>query len=119
LPLDVIQVISHGVGRSAEEAIQDALQSALVRAVSAQAEAASWAQSNPALCKIVLSDAGDLVLRWRELASSKEWRLKGTLYHRELAVEVDRNALLGRIHAAGGPSLSRSALPAGQYGTAP
>jgi hypothetical protein len=96
-PAEVTHVIARGVGSTPEEAIQDALRAALRQAVAAQADGGTWARGSLALWEDAGRDGGGLVLGWRELRATKEWRLRGALYHTEVEVEVDRNALAERL----------------------
>jgi hypothetical protein len=96
----VTQVIAHGVGRTPDAALQDGLRKALRQALAAQVDAATWARSGHALFDNVLGRGDGLVLGFKRLGASKEWRLLGTLHHQDVAVEVDRQALVAGLKAA-------------------
>jgi len=98
-PAEVTRVIARGVGSTPEEALQDALRAALRQAVAARADGGGWARGSLAPWEDTGRDGG-LVLGWRELRATKEWRLRGALYHTEVAVDVDRNALAERLRGA-------------------
>jgi hypothetical protein len=95
-----LQVIVEGVGKNPDDAFRDALRTALSRASAAQVDAARWTRFGPALVEDVVRDRDRLVVAWRELSATKEWRLRGTLHHREIAVELNREALAERLQAA-------------------
>jgi hypothetical protein len=97
---EVTQVIVHGVGHTPEEALHDALRTALRQALAAQVDAATWARSGQALFESVLRHSSGLILSCKELGASKEWRLLGALHHKDVAVEMNRRALVDRLRAA-------------------
>jgi hypothetical protein len=96
----VTQVIAQGVGRTPDAALQDGLRKALRQALAAQVDAATWARSGHALFERVLGHGDGLILGFKRLGASKEWRLLGTLHHQDVAVEVDRQALVAGLKAA-------------------
>lgn len=102
-PPDVIDVIVHGVGRTPEEALRDGLGTALRQALAAQVDAATWARNGQNLFEVIRPCGGDFLLGWKELGATKEWRLLGTLHHKDLAVKLNRRALLDRLRAVQGP----------------
>ena len=102
-PVVTLQVIVQGAGKTPEEALRQALHTALDRAAAALVDAESWASNGAALRASLARDGGDLIRGWRDLGGRKEWKLRGTVYHREVAVDVNREALLTRLRAAQAP----------------
>jgi hypothetical protein len=91
------------VGRTPAEARQDALRTALGRALAAQVDAGTWAGCGRDLAEGLCRDSRGLILRCQEVGAGKEWRLRGTLHHEDVAVDVSRQALWERLRAAGVP----------------
>src|SRR5947209_9299189 len=67
------QVIAEGVGRTPEDALQDALQSVLRSAVPTLVDAKTWAGQGPRLLDAVLKNNSGLVTGVQELRCSEEW----------------------------------------------
>jgi len=107
-PLETIQIIVQGVGRTPGEASQDALRTAVGQALAAQVDAETWARSGRAILDVVLRNCGGIILSWKELKATKEWKLTGPWHHREVAVTLDRRALVGRLRAVLVPGESHS-----------
>jgi len=98
-PAEVTEVIAHGAGGTPDEAVQDALRTALARAVAAHVDAETWARYGSALVERVAPHAGELIRSWKELTASRQWRWRGPLYHCEVAVALHRQALADRLRA--------------------
>jgi hypothetical protein len=98
--LEVTEVIAQGVGATPTEALQDALRTALHQALAARVDALTWARTGSALYEQVARHGGEVIHGWKELETSKQWRLRGTLHHCAVAVEINRHALAERLHAA-------------------
>jgi hypothetical protein len=94
---EVVHVIACGVGRTPEAALRDALHTALYQAVTTRVGAGSRTWNDRDLSDDIWRNAGDLILRWEELGSRKEWKLRGLVYHKEVAVEVNGRALADRL----------------------
>lgn len=92
---EVVHVIACGAGRTPEMSLRDALHTALRQAVAARI----GSRNDWAFADRIERDADDLILRWRELATRKEWNVKGLVYHKEVAVEVNGRALADRLTA--------------------
>jgi hypothetical protein len=69
------------------------LRAAVRQAVAAQVDEGSWARGGHVPCEDAGRDCRVLVVGWRELGATKEWKLRGALHLKEVAVEVDRHAL--------------------------
>jgi hypothetical protein len=98
--VEVTEVIAHGVGPTPNEALRDALRTALHHAVAAHADAAALRDRGPTLYEHVIGNGNELIRNWKEIGGSKQWRLRGTLYQREVAVEVNHEVLMNRLFAA-------------------
>lgn len=98
-PMQAVRVIAAGVGRTPEAALQDALHTALRQALASVVDAETWARNGSALCAGVLRDSSGIILGWKDLGARKEWGLRGLLYHKEAAVEVNLSALADRLRA--------------------
>jgi hypothetical protein len=94
---EVASVIVRGVGRTPETALHDALRAALRQAVAAHVDADTWARRGQALVESMYRDSSGLILGWKELKSTKEWRLRGTVHHEEVAVRLNYRALCERL----------------------
>lgn len=92
------QVVVQGTGPTAEEAFQNAIDSAVRHAVAAQVDAATWKLHGPMLLESVRRDGTGIVRGWRELSNAPERRLTGKVYHSEVSVELDTDALRERIN---------------------
>ncbi len=99
-PVEVTEVIAHGCGATPEEALQDALRTALCRAIVAQVDADTWARRGPALFEGVARHGGEVIRSWKDLGAAKQWRLRGPLHHRDVAVEVNHQALVAHLRTA-------------------
>jgi hypothetical protein len=77
--------VVEGTGRTSEEALRDALKSAL-----------RVAGANPTTSP----DSNGVILGWTELRDTYERKLLGTVHRKEVAVEVDRTAVRGRSRPA-------------------
>lgn len=90
---EIVQAVGHGTGRTPEEALQDALRTAL-RAVADTCFAPRLAsQQQAALVEVVLRGPQSPVLRWQDRGGSSSWKWGGRVYEREVAVAVDSRAL--------------------------
>ena len=98
-PAEITQVIVKGVGKTPQEALHDALRTALSQALASQVESAAWARHGQALFEDALRNNTGLILGWRELGTSRQWKLGGALHHMEVAVEINRQALRKRLRA--------------------
>jgi hypothetical protein len=105
-PAQITQVIVEGVGPTPTESLQKALRAALENAVAA--EPGGWAVvKSPVLLERLMRESG-LYRCWKQLSITKEWRLRGSLYHLQVAVELDRTVLVAQLqnalqHCATGP----------------
>jgi hypothetical protein len=97
--VEVVHVIAEGMGRTPGEALQNAFRTALLQAIADQTDAGRRADGNSDLVDAILRDGGGLIVSWKELGTKKEWRLKGSLYHRQVAVTVDARRLAERLRA--------------------
>jgi hypothetical protein len=96
---EIAEVIVRGTGRTPDLAIQDALRTAVYRAVAAQVDGKTWARRGKVLAEEVWRNRGGLIRGWKELGASRGWGLKGAVHHKDLAVEVNRRALAERLQA--------------------
>lgn len=99
-PGQTVRIIVHGIGRTPDLSLQDALHSALRQASASIVDAASGATSCSTLCADILRDNGGLILGWQELGIRKEGGRKGVFYHLEAAVEVNLTALANRLRSS-------------------
>ncbi len=106
-PGEVVCVIAQGTGWTSEEAIRDALRTALLQALAARVDANTWSRQRQTLGENILQDSGRLILDWKELGSRKEWRLRGIRYHEEIAVRVNGRALAERLRVVQAPRWDR------------
>ncbi|HWY85563.1 MAG TPA: hypothetical protein VNX28_02505 [Gemmataceae bacterium] len=97
--VEVTQIIVQGTGKTPKEAIQDALRNGLARAIAAQVGADAWVKYGQVLLGNVSRNSAGLIRSWTEIGTSKELRLKGTVHHKEVAMEVDHHALADRIRS--------------------
>lgn len=92
-----------GVGRTPADAACNALRTAVERAVADQLDADTWARRGPALVEAVLQ-GNDLVVSWRPQSMVRQRRVRGTLYHCEVAIGLSRPVVRDRLAAAGAPT---------------
>jgi hypothetical protein len=97
--VEVVHIIAEGMGRTPREALQNAFRTALLQALADRGDASTWTKGNSDLVDAILRDGNGLIVSWKELGTKKEWRLKGPLYHREVAVTVDGRRLADRLRA--------------------
>jgi hypothetical protein len=97
---EIACVIAQGVGRTPEEAHQDALRAALRRAIATQVDPNTGTRGGQTLFESVWRDRGGLIQSWKELKSKKEWHLGRSLYHEEVAVRLNYRVLGDRLRAA-------------------
>lgn len=97
---EVVHIIVQGMGRTRAEALQNAFRTALLQAIADRNDASARADRNSDRVDAILRDGSGLIVSWKELGTKKEWRLKGSLYHREIAVTVDGRRLTERLRAA-------------------
>jgi hypothetical protein len=95
--VEVVRVIAEGMGRTPSEALQNAFRTALFQVIADRVDGSTQACANPDLVDAILRDGSGLIVSWKELGAKKEWRRKGTLYHREIAVTVDGRRLADRL----------------------
>ncbi len=98
-PSSLTQVCARGEGRTPDEALRDALRTALYQVCATQVDADTWSGNWRVLFEDVWANQSSILRSRQEVGSTWEWRLTGTLYHKEVAVEVDRQALVDRLHA--------------------
>jgi hypothetical protein len=98
-PVEITRIIVRGAGKSPQDALQDALRNGLARAIAAQVGPDAWTKYGQVLLGKVLADSGGLIRSWTEIGTSKELRLRGTLHHIEVAVDVDHHALAARVRS--------------------
>jgi hypothetical protein len=91
------RIIAQGVGRTAEEAWDDALCSALRSSISALVDQRTWSEDGNSINAAMLGDARGLVSRCQELSCVCD---RG-VWRREVAVFVDRATLAARLRALG------------------
>jgi hypothetical protein len=115
-PVEIIQIIVQGVGRTPAEAFQDALRTAVRQALAAQVDATTWARSGPAIFDGVMRNCR-VILSWKEIKATKEWRLTGPWHHQEVAVTLDRRALVERLRAVLLPGDAHSPVVSRPAGT--
>ncbi len=97
---EVVHIIVQGMGRTRAEALQNAFRTALLQAIADRNDASARADRNSDLVDAILRDGNGLIVSWKELGTKKEWRLKGSLYHREVAVTLDGRRLAERLRVA-------------------
>lgn len=102
LPGEVTRVIAKGVGRTPEQAVEQALRTALREALAAEVDARALARGGPELFEAFWLDRALLIRSCKDIAAGTEWGLYGKMHRREIAVELDRHALVQRLHAAFG-----------------
>lgn len=94
-PDEVVQVIACGAGQTPEAALRDALDTALRQVINDRI----GTRNVRAVTYNIWRGADGLILRWQELRTRKEWKLKGRMYHKEVAVEVNGRVLADRLMA--------------------
>jgi hypothetical protein len=62
----------------------------------------------------VLRNSGGLIQDWKELGASKQWKLRGTVHHKEVAVNVNCRALRERLRETLGAELVNPQRKQGQ-----
>jgi hypothetical protein len=109
LPLEsLIQSVAQGTGRSPEEALQQAFRIALSRGLASQFDTGTWQRNGQAILDGALRNTSGIVRSWRALSASKEWKLVGSVFHAEVAMEIDRRVLLDRLRIT---SVPNNAIP--------
>jgi len=100
-PTEITQVIAQGVGKTPQDALRDAVRVALAQAIAATVNDAAWATHGVALLDDALRNTTSLIRSFRELRSSRRWRIGGNVYEQEVVVEIDSRCLRNRIRALG------------------
>lgn len=95
------RVRAKGSGPTPEAAFQSALDAALHQAVAAEVSAADWQRYGRDYLASLRQNGTGVLRGWHEVASGSEWRLAGRVFHSEVAVEVDVNALRERLRSVG------------------
>jgi hypothetical protein len=90
------RVTVQGVGASEEEAWRDAVHVALRTAVSPLVDAQTWDRDGRFICASVLGDGQGLITRCQDLG----WKWDRGSVRREVAVFVNRAALVSKLRAA-------------------
>lgn len=96
---EITQVIVKGSGKTSQAALHDALRLAVSQAMAAQVPESIWTRHGPVLVEDALRKDARLIVGWRELSSTRQWKVGGTMYYSEIAVEIDRRVLLDRVRS--------------------
>jgi hypothetical protein len=96
-PIDTLHIVAEGQGKTPTDAAHDALRAALFKAIAAEMSMEARQHDGPTLTASILRDSSSLVVTWKELNAWKVWKLRGTVHHKEIAVEVNRQALVERL----------------------
>ena len=98
-PPEMRHVTTEGIGKTPEEGLRQAVRLAMTNAVSAELAGSGWTYRTTAIADLLMQEASSLIRIVQHLGTRKEWRLRGNLYHVQLALELNRSALLARLHA--------------------
>lgn len=101
VPTETTQVIAQGAGKTPEDALRGAVRAALAQALALEVDEAVWTNHGKALLEDALRNRAALIQGIRELRTSRRWKLTGTVYQHEIAMEIDRRVLRSRIRALG------------------
>lgn len=96
---EITRIVVQGVGRTPADASQNALRTAVQTALAAQVGPDTWTRSGQLLFEHILRNSEGIILGWKELRASREWKLRGTVHHAEVAVEVNMSLLAQRLRA--------------------
>jgi hypothetical protein len=98
-PAVLISLKIQGTGRTADEALQQALRTALYEVVVTDFGASCWAQRGQAIFEEAWRNPGGIVRTWKTLAVTMASDQGAQQYHATAAIEVDRQTLLARLGA--------------------
>lgn len=96
-PDALIQVIAQGTGHTPEEAFQQAVRTALSKALAAQVDVDTWSRSGPLLADDAVRNADRIIRGCRSLGATKQWKLGGSVHHTEVAIDMDRLCVAGPV----------------------
>jgi hypothetical protein len=95
------RVRAKGSGPTPEAAFQNALDAALHQAVAAEVRGDEWQRHGRDYLAALRQNGTGVVRGWQEVSSASERRLVGRVFHSEVSVEVDVNALRERLRLVG------------------
>ncbi len=98
------RILAKGNGPTPDAAFQNAIESALHQAITAEVSAADWRQHSQAYLASVRHNGTGVIRGWHEVSNSSERHLTGRQYQSQVTVDVDVEAL--RLHLQ---SVSRGA----------
>jgi hypothetical protein len=114
-----IRVSARGAGRTADDALQDAVCAAVRHALAGEVDSATLASRGPVILAEVRGGGKGVVRNWREVAAKRVWRLSGTAYQSDVEVDVDRAALVARVAVVGAPVRIGPPVPGRPIGREP
>jgi hypothetical protein len=102
------RIRAKGNGPTPEAAFQSAFDDALRQAAAAEVSAADWQRHGRDYLASLRQNGTGVVRNWREVSSGSERRLVGRVFHSEVSVEVDAQALRERLRLVGPVTQARS-----------
>lgn len=102
------RVRAKGSGATPEAAFQSALDDALRQAAAAEVSAADWQRYGRDYLAALRQNGTGVVRGWREVSSGSERRLVGRVFHSEVVIEVDVQALRERLRLVSPVTQTRS-----------
>src|ERR1700738_682816 len=88
-PAAALEVIVEGTGKTPQAALQDAFRIAISRAVAAEIGAEPSSTHAQIILGKVAQNSAAIICGWKEIGTSKGWRLQGILHHKQVAVALD------------------------------
>jgi hypothetical protein len=92
-----IRIVAMGNGSTPEAALQNAIDSALLDAVTSEVNVFDWKQNRLSYLKVIRNDGTGLVKAWQELSCVSNSRFLGSAFRSQAVVDVDRDVLLERL----------------------
>jgi hypothetical protein len=94
------QVVSHGIGWTPEEALQDALRNALRTTITNVVDPSIWARHGDQLFAAILRDNARLIVSHKDLSITAESRQGNHYYSRTISVVIASRLLTDRVTTA-------------------
>ncbi|WP_143393273.1 hypothetical protein [Fimbriiglobus ruber] len=94
------RIVARGSGSTPEAAFQNAIEAAMQQSIAAEVSTEDWNLHGQKYLTLLRHNGNGILRGWRELSGSSERHLSGRLYHSDVAVEVDGEALRERLHLA-------------------
>jgi hypothetical protein len=94
------RILAKGSGSTPEAAFQNAIDDALRQAVAAEVSAIDWQWHSQTYLASLRQNGTGVLRSWHEVSSVSEHHPLGRVFHSEVAVDVDLEALREHLHSA-------------------